>query len=416
MSRLSARIAWRFLWKRKSHGAVSAIAGVSVAGVAVASAAIICVLSVFNGFREVLVGQADRVLSDVEISPAKGGMLESGDSLLAIVRGIKEVEIATPVVADQALAIFDMREMPVELCGVESADFRRILRMDSLVIAGVNMPADPMAYDPPAGMISVGVGIKLHAFIPGERIFLFAPRRYGRINPANPAASFFTDSITICGIFESRRQELDASTIYVPIEIARGLFDYGDDQMTSIMVSGRSGIDCERLGEIISGKIGDEKYIVKDKIRRQTLSFRMVEIEKWVTGLLLLFILMIASFNIISTLTMFVLEKRKSIDSLRAIGMDSRSIGGIFGWESFYVSIIGGVIGIIGGILLVMSQQKWGWLTMQGDSSQMIIQKYPVRLELTDLWAVVVPIIVIGIVTAWIAASFARSRIAERHR
>ncbi len=364
-------------------------------------------LSVFNGFRDLLVSQNDRVLPDVEVLPASGKVIADADSLAAAVAAVEGVELASPVVADQALALYQGHEMPVMLRGVDAQALRRYTLIDSLIIAGRVMPGNAIDYNPPAGMVTVGVASRLRIYREGERLFLFAPRREGRINIANPAMSFLTDSIELSGVAETLQSDYDAATVIVPIEVARGLFQY-DTQGSSIAVKGRQGEDIAALGRRIAAAIG-ERYVVKDRMAQQEVNFRMVQIEKWVTGLLLLFILIIASFNIISTMTMFVLEKRRQMRTLRALGMERGRVGGIFAWESLYITLLGGVAGILLGVLLCLLQQHFGLIGMQGGEN-MLVRSYPVRLMWSDLWIATLPILAIGLLTAWIAAAFARSR------
>lgn len=416
---LASKIARRYLRKKKSHGAVSAIAIVAVTGVAVATAAILCVMSVFNGFREMLQESASRVLPDVEVTSRYGKTLSGGDSLRAVIGGIEGVELATPVVEDQALAIFGSREMPVMLRGVDPGEFRRVTKVDSIIVAGEKLPADAIDHEPPLGLIAVGVGSRLQVYNPGEdKIFIFAPRREGMINPNNPMSSFYTDSLQVQGVFQSDRSEIDANMVIAPINVARSLFQYDDEgASTSIYVKSKRGVDPELLAATISERIngsGEGKYIVKDRQRLEEVSWRMVEIEKWITTLLLFFILVIASFNIISTMTMFVLEKRRSLKILRALGMPRGRIGNIFGWESLYITLLGGTIGIILGIGLTLLQQYHPFIFI--DSGSMERVAYPVVLAGVDIPIVWGAVMIVGIITAFIAAGFARSCISEKHR
>lgn len=409
--RLEAGIAWRYLRKKKSHGAVSAIAVVSVVGVAVATAALVCVISVFNGFRDILVSQSDRILPDIEVTPVKGKVIADADSLAAVIGEMDDVELASPAIAEQALAIYGQREMPVIVRGVDPQAFRRYTEADSLIVAGNTLPWDAIDYDPPASLISVGVASRLQCLHSGESLFLFAPRREGRINLANPAASFYTDSVRVAGIFESLQSDYDATSLYVPIEVARGLLDY-DSQASLIAVKARAGADPEHVADEISRRIGDA-YRVSDRLRQQEVSFRMVQIEKWVTALLLLFILIIASFNIISTMTMFVLEKRRQMLTFRALGLRSGAIGAVFGWQSLYITLMGAAGGALLGMALCELQSRYGLLRMAGDQAAMVVHVYPVHFMWGDLLVAGVPVLVIGGVTAWIASAFARSRIVE---
>lgn len=422
---MPARIAWRYLLKKKSYGAVSAIAGVSVTGVAIATAAILCVLSVFNGFRDILTSSSARIRPDVIVEPARGKVIADGDSLAEIISKIPEVEAVMPAVEDQALVIFNGIEMPVMLRGVDPKIFGRVTAIDSLIIAGEGLPEDAAEYDVSPGLLSVGVGQRLEAYTPGENpLFLFAPRREGRINPNNPLTSFFTDSVVVAGVFRSEQSEYDATSIYVPIEVARGLFQY-DTEATSLQIKARRGHSISETAAAVASRIngspqlGEQEagnaYVVKDRGRMDEISFRMVEIEKWVSGLLLLFILIIASFNIISTMTMFVLEKRRSLATLRAVGMTKGSIGAVFAWESLYVSLSGGAAGILLGMILIWLQQQFGLITIDGGMAGESIP-YPVKFMPSDIWPVVLAVVAIGIITALISASFARSRIVEKRQ
>ncbi|MDE6273268.1 MAG: ABC transporter permease [Muribaculaceae bacterium] len=423
---LAPRVAWRYLWVKKAYGAVSAIAVVSVVGVAVATAAILCVLSVFNGFRDVLSTSSSRIQPDILVTPREGKVIDDGDMLAAEISEITGVEVAMPAIEDQALVIFNSMEMPVMLRGVVPSEFRRLTSIDSLIVAGSPMPDDAIEHETPLGLISVGVGQRLSAYNPGEDpIFIFAPRREGRINPANPLSSFFTDSIVVAGVFKADQSEYDATSVYVPIDVARGLFQY-DTEASSIQVKVGRGADISSTAENIAmhlngspllGEPDDPQaeFIIKDRARLEEVSFRMVEIEKWVTALLLFFILVIASFNIISTMTMFVLEKRRSLSTLRALGMSKGRIGAVFGWESVYVSMLGGIGGIILGAGLTLLQEYYGLIRIEGTIGGESIP-YPVRLAWADVGIVLAAIAVVGMVTAMIAASFARSRISEKRQ
>ena len=153
-STLAPKIAWRYLWVKKSYGAVSAIAAVSIVGVAVATAAILCVLSVFNGFRDILTSSSSKIQPDVIITPAKGKVIANGDSLAEVIATIQGVEVAAPIIEDQALVIFNGVEMPVVLHGVEPSALKRLTKIDSLVVAGQPLPEDAIGNDPPLGLIS----------------------------------------------------------------------------------------------------------------------------------------------------------------------------------------------------------------------------------------------------------------------
>lgn len=402
---LPARIAWRYLKAPKSHGAVSAISIIAVVGVAVATAAIICVLSVFNGFRAVLDDKLDILAPDVLVTPAEGKTFADGDSLAAAIADMEGVAAALPSVVDNALAISGSREMPVILRGVDLSRYPGITRIDSIL----TVTHDLASLTRHEAAASPGVARQLGIQSPGENLLIFAPRREGRVNLSNPLASFLTDSVTVADIFFASQSDYDEKNLIVDISVARNLFQY-DKEATRLEVMATPATDPSDLASRVSSALGG-KAIVKDRARQQEISFRMVSIEKWVTFLLLVFILIIASFNIISTVCMLVLEKESSISTLSALGMTRGNIGSVFFWESLYVSIIGGGSGIALGLLLSLIQQHFGLIRLAGDPDSLVIQAYPVVVQVGDILIAAIPVAVIGLICAWTASAFAKSRL-----
>lgn len=406
---LPARIAWRYLRAPKSHSAVSAISIISVVGVAIATAAIVCVLSVFNGFRGLLSDTLDLLAPDVLVTPATGKTFADADSLLNIINKIDGVGTAMPTVTDNALAIYNAKEMPITLRGVVPEIYSEITEIDSLFVNGEGI-AD---YSPDDAAVSVGVAQQLGTGAGSEGLFLFAPRREGRVNLSNPMASFLTDSVSVRGIFQSLQSEYDENTVICDISTARELFQY-TTEATAIEIKTDPDADISGVASEVNKALG-EKAVVKDRFQQQETHFRMVNIEKWMTFLLLIFILMIASFNIISTLCMLIIEKQSSMATMSALGMNRRQIGKTFWWESIYVSLAGGIGGIIIGVALCLIQEKFGLIKLGGDPDILVVHAYPVIVEWSDLLVALIPVAVIGIITAWISAAFARSRVDINH-
>ena len=422
---LPAAIAWRYLRARKSHGAVSAIAIVSVVGVAVATAAIVCVLSVFNGFRGVLTSKLDLLAPDVVVAPQEGKSFASADSVLAAVRAVPGVALAMPVVCDNALIVAGSAEMPVLVKGVDAALYRRMTRADSILVvggvfdvAGVERVVGEDEYGEPVTerrggvVVSIGVASRMGISGEGSGALLFAPRRHGRVNMANPLASFVRDSVRVNAVFQTMQNDYDDNLVFTDLATASRLLEY-DGEATSIEVAATAGTDPAVLAARISSALGDT-FSVRDRARMQEVSFRMVEIEKWVTFLLLFFILVIASFNIVSTLTMLVIEKEPQMSTLRSLGMTRRAVGAVFGWESLFVTLTGGVTGMAAGVVLSLLQQHFGFIKLNGDPAGLVVTAYPVEVRMTDLLVVAVPVLVIGLLTAWIASRFAGARSALR--
>lgn len=409
----SAAIARRYLVSKKSHSAVGAISAVSICGMAIATAAIICVLSVFNGFKDVIGGRLNAMSPDILVSPVKGKVMENADSLAAALSSTEGVALAIPSLTDNALTLCNTREMPVTIKGVDLGRYRRIVSVDSLIIDDFMVVEEEPNADtgrddsPEEAIFSVGAASGLSA-LPGSEVLLFTPRRMGRVNLSNPAASFLTDSVVVAQVFRSDQSEYDENLILVDLELARELLQY-DTEASAIEIAAKPGTDIDKLRSGLAEKLGDS-FTVKDRMRQQEMNFRMISIEKWVTFLLLFFILVIASFNIISSLSMLVIEKDESMATLRALGMSRRRIGAVFAWESIYVSAIGGLAGILLGVGLTLLQQQFGLIKLQGDPATLTLAAYPVRLDPTDILITFIPVIAIALVTALLTSSFARSR------
>ncbi|MDE6480619.1 MAG: ABC transporter permease [Muribaculaceae bacterium] len=399
-------IALRYLFGKKSHSAVNAIALVSVAGVAVATAAVVCVLSVFNGFHSVLTERLDTLSPDLMVSPREGKTISNGDSLAIEISKIKGVEVATPTLTDNALGFFNGRETPVTLKGVVPEQYSKVTAIDSLLVTG-GVPLKDAETSNPV-LLSIGLAYKLVMFDYSKPLMVFAPKRTGRFNPANPAAAFVMDSVYVADVFQSMQDSYDENTIFTDISLVRDLLLY-DREASAIEIKAAPGTDTSRLLGEISALIGPE-YIVKDRLMLQQLNFRMVQIEKWMTFLLLFFILIIASFNIVTTLSMLVLEKEDSMRTMSAIGMSRRQIAGVFRWESVLVSLFGGIIGLTLGTILCLIQEKFGFITIVNADPDLPPVAYPVMLKMTDLAITTIPIAVITAICAWVAGAFAKSR------
>lgn len=401
---LPARMAFRYLRAKNSYSAVSAISVIAVVGVAVATAAIVCVLSVFNGFRTLLNDRLDTLAPDIMITPAEGKTFADGDSLALELGNFPGVKLAMPSVTDNALVIGESREMPITLKGVNPDIYSSITSLDSITVAR----REGEILSSSDAVISVGVAKRLGIYNTDVPLLIFAPKREGRVNLANPMSSFLSDSLNVGGVFQAMQSEYDENMVICGIDVARELFLY-DKQASAIEIKADRNTDTQQLSEKLSAFLGDG-YVVKDRAHQQEMNFRMVQIEKWITFLLLVFILVIASFNIISTLCMLIIDKESSIVTMSTLGMRKGRIGAIFGWQTMYVSVGGGIIGIVVGLVLCLIQEHFGLIKLAGDAEMMVISSYPVTVVWSDLIAVFIPVVVIGLITSRISASFASGK------
>ena len=399
------RVALRYLFSKKTHNAVNVISTISIIGVAVATMAIVCVLSVFNGFTDLATAKISQLAPDLRVESTEGKTIASPDSLLRAIRAIEGVAAAAPTIEEHALAIYGDRQMPVLMKGVTEA-FDTITQLRSTIKEDGTFLLTDSGYGDFA-TLSVGAAIGLQAH-PGvmRALTLNVPRRTGRINPANPAAAFRSDSLLVGGVFQTEQAEFDTDLVLIPLSAARQLLDY-ELEATAIEIKVSDGADTDRTGHRIAEALGDG-FDVKNRVRQQDQSLKMIEVEKWITFFLLAFILIIASFNIISSLSMLVLEKQSSLSTLSAMGMNRRQIGKVFFWESIFVSLTGGISGIATGIILVFLQERFGLIKIAGGGA---ITAYPVALEWSDVGITLIPVAAIGSVTAVITDAFARSRI-----
>lgn len=402
---VALRIALRYLLSRKSHNAVNIISAVSVAGVAVATIAIVCVLSVFNGFTRLAYDRISLIDPQLKIVPAHGKVIDAADSLAAAVERLDEIALAAPAIEEQGLAVYDRRQMPVVVRGVTQR-FADIVAIDSVVIDGTFALGDSTER---LASLSVGVAVNLGAR-PGyyDYLALYAPRRRGRINAANPMGAFRSDSLIVGSVYEVEETDYDTDGVIVPIDVARNLFDY-TTEASAVDLAIAQGVSEAAAAEAVRTTIGDD-YLVLTRLQQEQQSFRMISVEKWITFVMLAFILIIASFNVVSTLAMLIIEKTPNMATLRALGATDAMTRHIFVWEGWLISLVGGLAGIAIGVALCLAQQWGGFIKLNGDPSRLTITTYPVSVQPTDILAVAALVLITGFLVGVITSALLSRR------
>lgn len=403
---LPLKIAWRYLVSKKGHQAVNIISIVAVCGVVVATAALICVLSVFNGFRGLIMGKLAMLDPQVAITATTGKAINDANSVIDLVSAMPGVERAIPVVEDQALAIYAQMQMPVRLKGVPD-DYNTMNGMDSIIVDGEWKLRDEVSRYAVAG---AGPAVRL--MVRPESlgmVRLYAPQRQGRVNLANPMGAFRQDSVFVSGVFQLQQNSYDADLIYVPLEMAMNLFDY-ETEATQIELRLAPGANERQVMRSISQALGDG-YQVKNRLMQQREAYRLVNMEKWMAFLLLAFILVIATFNVISTLSLLIIEKDDSIATLRALGAHDRQISRIFVLQGWLITLVGAVTGVVIGLILCLCQQQFGWLHLSGDPANMIISAYPVEVQCLDVIITLALVAAVGLLTSMVTALIMRRRL-----
>ncbi|MDO4319245.1 MAG: FtsX-like permease family protein [Bacteroidales bacterium] len=402
---LSLRIAARYLLSRKSHAAVNVISVISVAGVAVATAAIVVVLSVFNGFADLAASHLSLVDPDLMVTPAAGKTIAQADSLAASIEGIDGVTAAMPSLTERGLLVDDSRQVAVVFKGV-TPRYSRIIDTGAIMAAGA-FESDTTGYGEAPAQLAVGVSSRL-GLRPGlSRPELYVPRRTGRINPANPAGAFRSQTLAVTGIVQIDQMEYDADHMLVPLADARAMLDYYDGEATAIEVAVADKADAGRVKHALQHTLGDG-FVVADRVEQHAESYRMIAIEKWVTFVMLAFILVIAAFNIISTLSLMVIEKRDNMATLRFMGATRGMVRRVFMLQGAMITAAGGLAGCVLGLGLALAQQYGRFIRLGGDPSQMTIDVYPVRVEATDILAVMLIIAVVAAITSLVTRIFTR--------
>lgn len=402
---LALNIARRYLLSRKSHSAVNIICGVAIGGVSVAIMAIVVVLSVFNGFASLAEKQMGLFDADLRVEPAAGKTIAGADSLAARVAAMPQVAAAVPVIDERALAVSPSAQMPVRLKGVGAA-FADVTDMDSIIVDGAYAVDSVYGYGP--AHLSVGVAgyMGLSPRV-GNIVGVYVPRRVGRINPANPATAFRGDSLAVRSVWQTQRPDYDADRMIVPLATARRLLDYENGEASAVEIRLAAGADPDAEAARLSAALGDSVRVLT-RARQNADSFRMIAVEKWLTFLLLVCILAVASFNIVSTLSLLVIEKRDNMATLRALGASRAMTRRVFMWQGALIALCGGLLGSLLGVALSLGQQHFGWVRLNAEADALTIQVYPVEVHASDLLVVAAVVAAGAVASALVTLLFTK--------
>lgn len=391
---VSLFIARRYLFSKKSHNAINVISMISVCGIAIATMAMVCVLSVFNGFGGIVEGMFNAFDPDLKISVKEGKVFDWHTPEFEKALRVGGLQMVSESLEENALFVFDDNQSPVLMKGV-SEEFRLMTDMDKLVIDGsFRLREDVVDY----ATLGSGVAITLGAR-PGfiNAIEVYAPKRDERVNLANPAAAFNRGYLQIGGVFTLNSPDYDDQMVIVPITLARELFHY-TNEVTSLDIKLAPNASVKRVKREIQETLGDA-YLVEDRYEQQKESYRMLQIEKWVTFLILAFILLIAVFNVVGSLSMLIVEKKEDIRSLQHMGASNDLVSRIFLYEGWLITFIGIVAGIVLGLVLCLLQQHYGLLRLSDVPGAYIIDAYPVIVQFSDILVVFVSVSLISMLT-----------------
>lgn len=397
--RIEPHIAWRYLVAKKRQNAINIISGISCLAVAVVTAAMICVLSVMNGFGEAIEQMFSQLDPELRITPASGKVLWLDDERVQALYAMPEIAVIAPTIEQTALVEFRGRQVPAQLKGVDTT-YQQLTDIDSIIIDG-NYAVWDGAFE--RCVMGVGlantIGIGAHFISP---VHIYAPKRVGKVNMLRPDENFHSKGIFIAGVFAVNQTQYDDTYMLISLPLAQELFEYDETQATALELKLQPGASVKKVQKTIRATLGEE-YIVLNRYEQQEDFYRIQMIEKWLTALLLVFILLIASFNIISSLSMLILDKQDDIRLLHTLGADGQMIRRIFLYEGWLISASGAVIGTLLGVVICAVQQYFGLLKI-GNGTSYVLSAYPVDVQLPDVLLVLVVVLMLGALAAWIPA------------
>ena len=399
----SFRIARRYLFSKKSHNAINIISGISAAGVGVGAMVLVCVLSVFNGFEVLISDMFSSFDPDLKITLTQGKTFDVNSPEFNALRKDKSVAYFTEVVEENALLRFKDKQMPAIIKGV-SNDFEKMTDIDSIMYDGHFILYDGgfQRAVPGIGVASI-LGLSAHFIDP---LYIYAPKRTSKINLLRPENSFNQIGTYISGIFSVKQLQYDDHYVLVSIGLARDLFEYEKNKVSSVELKLAKRVDKEKVQKQIQTLLGN-RFQVKNRYEQQESFFKIMKIEKWITYLILCFILLIASFNIIGSLSMLIIDKKADIETLRSLGANNQLIKRIFLFEGWMISAVGAVAGISIGAILCLLQQHFGILKL---GNGYVVDAYPVVTNVIDVLLVFVTVIIMGYLAAYYPVRYIRSK------
>ena len=391
-------IARRYLFSKKSTHAINIISVISMVGVAVATMALVIVLSVFNCFHDLVASLFTNFDPQIEIVPAKGKTAPCDDPILTKIQQLPQIDVATECVEDVALAIYGGNQQMVKIKGVDD-NFSDLTHINDILIGDgeFTLHTANLEYGTPGIRLAqdMGLGARWNNYM-----HIYAPRRDGQLDMSSPTDGFVEDSLLASGVvFCVKQSKYDKNYILTSITFARNLFGQ-QGMLSSLELRLKDGSDFNAVKKEITQICGD-KYVVKDRFEQQEDTFRIMQIEKVIAYIFLTFILVVACFNIIGSLSMLIIDKKDDVQTLRNLGATDKQIVRIFLFEGRMISAIGAIVGIGFGLLLCWLQQEFGLVRMGGSDGSFVVNAYPVSVHYFDVLCIFVTVIVVGWLAVW---------------
>jgi ABC-type lipoprotein release transport system permease subunit len=394
--RLPLFIANRYLLAKKSHNLINIITWISILGISVGSFALIVVLSAFNGLEKVISSMNNRLTPDLQISPVKGKTIDLTVFPLGQLKDIQGVDYVIPTITEDALFRANDKQHIGQVKGV-GLEYQKIDRLNEVVFGGGDLvlsDEDEHYFAIPGAGVAWYLGI--NAYNPYALVRIYVPKR-GNATQMSLENSFNSDVVTVRSVF-STEQELDEKLVLVPFDMLSELLEY-EDKATNVEVFTTQNADINKVKKSVSAIIG-ANYSVKNQQEQQETLYKIMRSEKWAVYVILTFILILATFNVVGSLSMLMIDKRKDTEILKAMGADNSLIQRIFLNEGLLISVAGGIIGLLLGIVLVLLQQQFGFIKFGTGGGNYVVDAYPVLLKIKDVLLIFATILVVGCTSA----------------
>lgn len=400
-------IAKRYLLAKKSHNLINIITAISVVGVGVGAFALIVVLSVFNGFEKVISEMVNKLSPELLIEPAKGKTIQLASFPITEIKSLENVSKFVPAITEDALFKFNENHHIGTIKGVDQP-FQEMEQLPELVIQG-----DFLLQNNEYRYAVMGSGVAWHLGMninnPTVILQIYAPKR-GNASTFSFENSFGSGSLVPSGIF-STQQESDAQIVYVPFDWASDLLGY-ENEANEIEIFTSQNADIRSLKKQVKAILGTD-FVVKDQFEQQETLYKIMRSEKWAIFIILTFILIMATFNVVGSLSMLILDKQKDISILKSVGANKALLQKLFLSEGVMIAVLGGLVGLIFGILLIFLQQQFGFVKLGNGSGNFIIDAYPVCLKAMDVFVVFVTVIAIGGIAAFFTVKQALKKLKD---
>lgn len=403
-------IARRYLFSKKSTHVINIISGISIIGVAVATMALVVTLSVFNGFHDLVASLLTSFDPQIEVVPAKGKTAPADDPILTKIRNLPQVDVATESVEDQAMAIYKGRQAMVKVKGVED-NFSELSHINEILYGEgeFSLHAANLQF----GVVGIRLADNMGMTADWDgQLKIYAPKREGQLDMMNPTEGFVEDSVISPGVvFSVKQARYDRDYILTSIAFARNLFGQ-QGMLSQLEIRLKPGSDLDAVKAEMQ-KIAGDKYRVLDRMEQQADTFRIMKIEKFIAYIFLTFILAVACFNIIGSLSMLIIDKKNDVVTLRNMGASDKQIVRIFLFEGRMISAIGAVLGISIGLLLCWLQQVYGFVSLGRSSGSFIVDAYPVSVHPEDIVLVFITVLAVGFISVWYPVRYFAKRLIQ---